>query len=245
MPISDAGVIAASGGLKGYGWWEVDAAFTAPTMLVGTLRMRRANCDTGLLSYPNAITGDGYSGHEPDGGGHHHGRKYPDFDSATPKQRRQATRLHRRVLRKWSGMTLARARRLGYFRGQSTNKTRLGMFHVYNRRYEKDKRIFDARRPESLVFWGPPHGGVPAILGPMFRVAPGRRPRFAGPIPLYHSHQSKSGRVPSRMTHVWLVKRGARKSAWANCMPVPQLELYNPAFKWLPGWTGGDHLRAC
>lgn len=243
MPISDTGVIAASGGLKGYGSWEVNAAFTTPTTVVGTMRMRRTNCDTGLLSYPNATTGDGHSDHSSHHGGHHPGRKFPDFDSATPKQRRQAMALHRRVLRKWSGMTPARARRLGFFRNLRLNREdRRGTFHVYNTRYEKDGRIFDARRPESLVFWGPPEGGKPVVLGPMFRVPPGKRPRFAGRIPLYHGHGSgKKG----RMTPVWMVKRGARKSAWANCMPIDQLELYNPAFKWMPGWAGGDHLEPC
>ncbi|MDQ3678786.1 MAG: hypothetical protein M3401_18650, partial [Actinomycetota bacterium] len=94
-----------------------------------------------------------------------------------------------------------------------------------------------------LVFWRRPQG-PPVILGPMFRVAPGKRPSFAGPIPIYHSHNSKSGgKLKSQMTHVWMVKAG-RNSAWANCLPVKQLEQYNPAFKWTPSHSNHEHIGA-
>jgi len=229
IPISDAGVIAASGGLEGDGLWEVNATFKAPTTLVGTMRVRRANCDTGALSFPNAITGDGHTGHSHGGGGHDHGPKDPDFESASPRQRRQASALHRGVLRTWRGVTVAKAERLGWVQNPTSTRQTLGMFHTYNRRYENDKRILDARRPESLVFWRPA-SGQPVILGPMFRVPAGRRPSFAGPIPIYHNHGDN---VKNLMTHVWLV-RGS-KSAWMNCLPVRALEQYNPAFKWMPG----------
>jgi len=232
LPISDAGVIAASGGLKGYGWWEVNATVQAPTTIVGTMRMRRADCDTGVLSYPNAITGDEHTDHAHSGGGHGHGPKYPDFAGASLAQRKQARALHRRVLKTWTGITLAQAERLGWLQLGGSKKTRPGTFHIYNQRYEKDKRLLDARRPESLVFWRRADGKS-VILGAMFRVPAGKRPRFAGPIPIYHSHGQT---VKNRMTHVWLTK--GPKSAWANCVPVFHLQQYNSAFTWMPGGTG-------
>ena len=243
IPISDAGVVAASGGLAAGGAWEVNATFTAPTAIVGTMRMRRAGCDTGVLSYPNASTGDGHTEHEHDGGGGHseHGAKYPNFDKASPKERGQAGALHKRVLRKWRGMTVARAARLGFYRNPHM-KVKPGTFHVYNQRYEQDGRIFDARRPESLVFWRGATG-QPVILGAMFRAPPGKRPSFAGPIPIYHHHPSKSGKVVSNMTHVWMTS--GRMSTWANCLPVKWLALYNPAFKWTPGHSHSHVDKPC
>lgn len=230
VAISDAGVIAAAGGLKGYGWWEVNATFNDPTTLVGTMRMRRAGCDTGVLSYPSAITGDGHTAHSHGGGGHAPHRQYADFAGASPRQRAQARALHRRVLKRWTGMTPAKARRRGFH--LPDNVPPGAMFHVYNRRYEHDKRIFDAKRPESLVFWRRADGGEPVMLGPMFRVRPGKRPRFAGPIPIYHTHGASK---TSQMTHVWMTK--GPKMAWAGCLPVVHLQLYNPAFVWRPGVT--------
>jgi len=229
LPISDAGVIAASGGLKGYGWWEVNATVNEPTTIVGTMRMRRADCDTGVLSYPNAITGDGHTGHAHAGGGHAHGSQYADFGSASLAERKQARALHRRVLKTWSGITPARAKLRGFHRPPGSKPVVGFMYHMYNQRYERDGRLFDAKRPESLVFWRRADGDS-VILGSMFRVPPGRRPSFAGPVPSYHGHADATGKIPNQMTHVWMTK--GPKMAWANCLPVGQLERYNPAFKW-------------
>lgn len=246
IPISEAGVVAASGGLAGGGAWEVNATFTAPTAIVGTMRMRRPGCDTGVLSYPNASTGDGHNEHDGGGGHSEHGAKYPDFYSATPKQRRQARALHRRVLETWSGMTPAKSKRLGFARHPvfEDRPLSLGMFHFYNTRSEKDGRMYDARRPESLVFWNMGNGKA-VLVAVMYRVPPGKRPSFAGPIPLYHNHPSKSGKVVSNMTHVWMVRRDAFNSAWANCLPVTQLERYNPAFKWSTAARVSSHSPPC
>ena len=233
VPISGAGVIAVAGGVPDGGTFTVNATFTATRKLVGTMRMIRTGCDTGLLNYPTAITGDGT-------GEHVHTARYPDFASATHKQRRQARALQVRVLKYWHGISVTDAKHLGYFRETRFQVTD-GIFHVYNHTYEKDHRIFDARRPESLVFWRPPKG-APQILGPMFRVPPGKRPSFAGPIPIYHHHESQTGRIVSAMTHVWMVN--GPKSAWAFCLPVKQLELYNPTFKWLPGYSNHEHIGA-
>jgi len=241
IPVSDAGVIAAAGGLKGYGWWEVHATFNDPTTLVGTMRMQRANCDTGLLSFPNAITGDGHTGHSHGAGGHNHGQQYPDFAGASPKQRAQARALHKRVLKRWTGMTRTKAKSLGFHRPGGARPVTGYMFHVYNRRYERDKRIFDAKRPESLVFWRRADGGEPVLLGPMFRVPRGKRPSFAGPIPIYHGHASAGREAPNQMTHVWMTK--GPTMAWANCLPVFHLQQYNPAFKWMPD-TKREHIGA-
>jgi hypothetical protein len=235
-PISGSGVVAASGGLMGGGTWAVNATFTSTHKIVGAMRMTRADCDTGLLRFPNAVTGDGTSG------GHHHGAgtQYPDLDAATPHERGQARALQLRVLKKWSGTTVGGAQRLGFWRSPMFKK-KAGMFHMYNDRYESDGRMFDARRPESLVFWRPPHG-QPVLLGLMFRVPPGKRPSFAGPIPIYHHHQSRSGRIVSEMTHLWMVK--GRKAAWAFCLPTKQLAAYNPRFKYLPGYSNHEHIGA-
>jgi len=237
LPISDAGVIAASGGLKGYGWWEVNATVQAPTTIVGTMRMRRADCDTGVLSYPNAIT-DGHTDHAHAGGGHTHGSQYADFGSASLAERKQARALHRRVLRTWSGITPARAKLRGFHRPPGSKPVVGFMYHMYNQRYERDGRLFDAKRPESLVFWRRADGDS-VLLGPMFRVPRGKRPSFAGPIPIYHGHASAGGKAPNQMTHVWMTK--GPKSAWANCLPVFHLQQYNPFFKWTPD-TKREHI---
>lgn len=239
VPITDAGGVAAGGGLAGGGTWEVNAAFVKSTKIVGTMRMTRAGCDTGVLSYPNKITGDGRGSHA----GHHHGPKYPNFAAASLTQRRQALGLHRSVLRTWRGTTLAQAQRLGFFRlPQFANQKKLGVFHVYNQSYETDGRIFDAAHPESLVFWRRAKG-QPVILGLMFRVPLGKRPSFAGPIPIYHTHAPAGKKPTSQMTHVWMVADG--KIAWANCMPIEQLEQYDAAFKWMPGRLGIQHVGVC
>jgi hypothetical protein len=236
VPISPAGVVAAGGGVDGGGTWKVDATFQETRKIVGTMQMIRDGCDTGVLSYPTAITGDGT-------GPHDHGAKYADFASSTLAERRQARRMQARVLKLWHGATLADVTRLGYHTNRSHPPMATAlMFHVYNTRYEKDKRIFDPKRPESFVIWRA--NGKSVVLGPMFRVPPGKRPRFAGPIPIYHFHPSASGKIVSLMTHVWMVKPN-HKIAYANCLPVTQLELYNPAFRWVPGQPPQEHLEPC
>jgi hypothetical protein len=237
VPISPAGVVAAGGGVDGGGTWAVNATFQATKKIVGTMRITRATCDTGVLSYPNAITGDGTGASDHS---EHEGLTYPDFASATAHQRRQAVALQKRVVRTWRGITVAGARRLGFIRRLDLS-VKPGMFHVYNSTYEQDNRIFDARRPESIVFWRPPHGGTPQVLGTMFRVPAGKRPSFGGPIPIYHHHGlTKAGKVASLMTHVWMVS--GPKSAWAFCLPVKQLELFNSHFNWLAGYSNHEHI---
>jgi len=224
VPISDAGVVSASGPLADGGSWAVVAEFKERTTVAGVMRITRPGCDTGALSFPNEITGDGHADHDHEEG-HEHGPKYADFRSATRGQRRQAAALHRRVLRRWADVSFAEAKGMGFRRNPRFEK-KLGVFHVYKEAYEEDERILDAKRPESLVFWRQPKG-PPVLLGAMFRVAPGKPPAFAGPIPIYHSHSS--GKPTSQMTHVWLVE--GVKMAWANCLPTEQLHEYNPAFE--------------
>jgi hypothetical protein len=239
VAISAAGVVAVSGGVAGGGAWAVNATFQATRKIVGTMRMNRANCDTGVLGFPSAITGDG-------GGGagfseHDHEAKYPDIAGATLEQRRQAVAVHREVLALWHGTTLATAKRRGYHRLRGLPWSP-GFFHLYNDTYESDKRIFDAHRPESLVFWRPNDGSAPVLVGTMFRVSPNKRPSFAGPIPIYHHHaRSRTGRIRSYMTHVWMV--ASLKNSWANCLPILLLEAYNPPFKWLPAYPLIEHVN--
>jgi len=64
------------------------------------------------------------------------------------------------------------------------------VFHLRRSSYDRDSRIFDARRPESLVYWWPKRG-APVLIGFMFRVPKGPRPAFAGPIPSYHQHMGE------------------------------------------------------
>ena len=225
VPISDTGVVAANGKVPDGGMWGTYAGFKGTTELVGSMRITTPRCDTGALWFPNAVTGDGHADHEHGEGGHAHGPKFPDLESATRKERRQAVRLHRRVLDVWSGVSFAESKRLGFHRNPVFPR-KLGVFHVYRSRYERDGRIFDPERPESLVFWRPSQG-QPVLLGPMFRVPPGRPPAFGGPIPIYHSHGDGTS---NQMTHVWMVK--SLRMAWANCLPTKELHAYNPAFVW-------------
>jgi hypothetical protein len=167
--------------------------------------------------------------------GHHHGHgqadQYPRLSRATPVQRRQARRL-------WQGSRNVAARFPNYQAaldaGFATNPIdMLGvsppMFsHVRSRRYERDNRVLDPRRPESLVYWRP-RVGDPVLLGFMYRAT--RPPRFGGPILDWHRHQLP-GRRPGRtvMTHVWLTDDLV--TAFARCTPVAALERSRPGFRW-------------
>ena len=230
VPISEAGGVAAGGKLKG-GTWRVDATFTAPDAIEGTFRVTKGGCDTGVLPFRITPAGDGHD-HGP-GAIHNHGPKFPDLARATVTHTRQAIQMRRRVIAAADDRfpTYAAARRLNYKRFTSVGKRpRPLIFHLRKAAYEDDDRIFDARRPESLVYWWPAEG-EPILLGSMFRAPAGTRPAYAGPIPIYHVHGNRYGETgATQMTHVWLT--GELRSAWSNCLPVAQLEALNPAFRY-------------
>ena len=116
--------------------------------------------------------------------------------------------------------TVQAARAAGFDRYMVRDKTgEPGIFHLWSRRYNRDDRILDPERPESLVYWKPPDPAAPyQLLAFMFRIHDGPEPLFAGTIPSWHTHNPGG----DKMTHVWLT-RGVR-GAYANCLPLPELE---------------------
>jgi hypothetical protein len=121
--------------------------------------------------------------------------------------------------------TIERARAQGFSRYMVPQAPRPGVFHLWSRRYNADDRILDPERVESLVYWKPTARGVdPILVAFMFRARPGPRPRFAGSIPVWHKHQQGG----DKMIHVWLTRD--LRSAYANCLPVPELERALPRF---------------
>ena len=237
MPISDCGDVKVSGRVKGSSW-DVSAHFPEADHVTGTLHVAKGDCDTGPIPFDVKegadedhddmdMGGDGHAHHHH----HHHGPKFPDIDSATAAQRKQAEDLRIRVRRAAATRfkTYRAARALNYKRFPRKWKLPV-VFHLRNRAYENDNRIFDPRRPESLVYWWPRHG-QPILLGFMFRAPAGPRPSFAGPIPIYHQHPNRYGKLgDNQMTHVWLT--GGLRSAWSNCLPVKQLERANPKLRY-------------
>lgn len=229
---------------KGGGSWEATGRFSASRVAEGTFRVRKGACDTGALGF--RATAGGEDGHEHEHEGHagHHGRKYPRLTAATPAQRRQARTLHRQVRR------MAQERFTSYDATKRLGYSRLNLkwglpvvFHVRNAAYDDDRIRLRASRPESLVYWWP-RVGKPVLIGFMFRVARASRPSFAGPIPIYHSHPKPGGRGlgSTQMTHVWLT--GDLRSAWANCLPVRQLEQEIPGFRYSKQGNGNSGPEA-
>jgi hypothetical protein len=147
---------------------------------------------------------------------------------ATPAARRQARRLLRRVravaARRFP--TIEHARAQGFSRYMVRRPPAPGAFHLWSRANNRDDRILDARRVESLVYWKPTAPGAePILIAFMFRARPGPRPRFAGSIPIRHNH-AEGG---DKMIHVWLTP--GLRAAYANCLPVPELERALPGFQ--------------
>lgn len=148
----------------------------------------------------------------------------PDVAGATPAQHRAARALLRRSRRAAGGLdTPPGARRAGY--RSSGRWSRDGMIHFHARALERDGRVLDPRRPESLVFMRMPGGGR-MLAAFMFRARSDRRPPSpAGAIVRWHAHfrcvrrdRRDRHQVPSRhcrrahqvahygktqMTHVW------------------------------------------
>ena len=125
--------------------------------------------------------------------------------------------------------TIRRARAAGFDRFRFPQPPKPGVFHLWNRAYDSDAAILDPERPESLVYWKPSRRRAdPVLIAYMFRVGPGPAPRFAGGIPVWHTHE----RGGDKMFHVWLTRD--LRSAYANCLPVPELERSLRAFDFEP-----------
>ncbi len=249
VAVAEDGAFAAGGPTKkGGGSWEATGRFTAARVAEGTFSMRKGACDTGPL--PFKATAGSHEGHDHEGSGKghagHHGRKYPRLKAASRAERAQAKRLHRQVRRvaRERFPTYRAATRLGYARFNRKWRRPL-VFHVRHRGSETDGVLLRASRPESLVYWWP-RRGKPVLLGFMFRVPAGRRPRFAGPIPTYHGHPSLGGGMgPTQMTHVWLTRD--LRTAWANCLPARRLEQDLRRFDYRKQGNGnsGQEARPC
>jgi hypothetical protein len=222
------------------GTWEIRARFPSRHRVEGWFRITEPGCD---VTHSFSAT---HGGHKR--GGHQHGGTsdpfdYPDIDGATSAQRSSAKRMLRRVrsvaARRFP--TIAAARAEGFNRYMVQDKIpEPGVFHLWSRRYNEDEHVLDPDRPESLVFWKPTRPGAdPVLLAFMLRRGPGPRPRFAGRIPSWHTHK-KGGDL---MTHVWLARD--LRGAYANCLPVPELERSLHAFDFEPVRYDGHESQPC
>jgi hypothetical protein len=151
--------------------------------------------------------------------------EFPDLDKGSRHARTQARRLWKRSIRSAKRLfpTYRAARRLGYVRYSRKLKRPL-VFHLRNYAYDDDGRWLDARRPESLAYWWP-RKGSPVLIAYMYRMPPGRWPRYAKPLLGWHAHE----RGGILMTHVWMTR--SLRTAIANCMPVNALEAANRRYR--------------
>jgi hypothetical protein len=218
------------------GSWSLHARFPLANRVVGAFRVTEPGCGSALDFAGNAS-----------GTPHHHGAAdpfdYADIARATRAARTSARRMLERVravaARRFP--TIARARAQGFSRYMARHKIpEPGVFHLWSRQYNGDGVVLDPEHPESLVYWKPSRPGAePSLVAFMFRFRPSAHPDFAGTIPSYHSHK----RGGDRMTHVWLV-RGLR-GAYANCLPVPELERSVHAFDFEQIVYDGLESQAC
>jgi hypothetical protein len=194
-----------------------------------------------------------YNGPTLAGASHSHGH-LPDVSDARPDERRAAVRFLERVEQRATGRfrDVDAIAELGFRRGagmrfmgqdRADGRVRTPFVHFKSAAYERDGRVLDPNRPEALVYWRRPRGGL-VLVGFMFR-APSRQPppdRGLGPYMAWHAHafcddrreagnprQFHSDRCASgyahhgatQMTHVWLAA-GLR---FAHAMEVPARRL--------------------
>jgi len=197
--------------------WELDARFVTAHRVEGTFRIAEPDC-----AATRAFGAD-------HGGTHRHTKLgYPDIAAATPRARAQAERLLRGVRASAARRfpTIERARAAGFSRFMVPVPPAPGVFHLWSRRYSRDDRIIHPARPESLVYFEPVDPAAPPVLiAYMYRVHPRSVPRFAGRIPVWHTHKPGG----DKMFHVWLTPD--LRAAYANCLPVPELERSLHPFK--------------
>ena len=217
IPIAESGLFSGHGTIKGGGRWRVDGIFLAADTVLGTARMVKGRCDTGAVPFA-ALTDRAHQ--------HLTTPVFPDIASASLTELRQAQAMRRRA---WQASvelfpTYRSALEQGY-RASPNLKWRPMLFHLRNPGYEHDGVTFSSRKPEALVYWFTP-GIDPMLMGLMFRVPKGKRPAYAGPIPIYHNHFGTTTSAP--MTHVWLTND--LRSAWMNCAPIASLAAAHPGF---------------
>jgi plastocyanin len=211
------------------GTWRLDARWIAPNVVVGTFQITKPGCDAGVRAF--AARAGGRRGQRHVNFGTAHGT-YPDLSDGGKRALDHVNRLWKDSMaaaaRRFA--TYADARKLGFERWSRDWKPPL-IFHVRHAGYERDARVFDARRPESLVYWWPP-AGKPVLIAFMYRAAAKRGwPAFGKPLLGWHTH-GPPGPGVTLMTHVWMT--GDLRSAIANCMPVEALEAANPRFRLVP-----------
>jgi hypothetical protein len=174
-----------------------------------------------------------------------HLRQYPDLGLATKAQAAAARRLLATLRTAAARLgTLRAARAAGY--DVRTARRAVGdrtphYLHAEHRRLSNDRRFFDPRRPEALIYANVP-GSPPKLIGVMFSVPRGvTGPTVAGPIARWHFHRvcargGNRGLTPpahgpcppgttlgegSEMLHVWFTRD--LRSAFAIRAPQPEL----------------------
>ena len=118
-----------------------------------------------------------------------------------------------------------------------------GVFHVWSRKYNRDDRILDPERPESLVYWKPPDPAAPRqLLGFMFRIHDGPLPLFAGTIPSWHTHNPGGDQMTEDLVGQWQIQVHAVRTHPA--VAVGELPEEHPQTVVEPGLLGDRHHRS-
>jgi hypothetical protein len=208
--------------------WSLSTRFMDATHVAGEFHIVEPGRDAGVRPFLARRERRARVHHQHAGYGTPVG-SYPDLAAATARARAQARRLWRRSGRAAQRRfpTYRAARALGFERLTGRGWTRPVLFHIRHRGYAHDRRSFDARHPESLVYWWPAKGR-PILIAFMYRQPVGGWPRYAKPLLGWHTHGTHPG---NQMTHVWLT--GALRSAIAHCMPVAALEAAIPRFRYV------------
>jgi hypothetical protein len=226
-------------GVEHSGRWRLHAEFPRHRWAEASFSITEPGCRA-IHTFAAVGSGSGRTGHTH---GHSDPFAYPDIAHAPRSDRAQARRMLRRVRAAAANRfpTFARARAEGFNRYMSSRTVpEPGVFHLWSRRYNTDATTLDPARPESLVFWKPTRRGAsPVLLAFMFRRHPGPRPPFARTITSWHTH----GPGGDQMTHVWLAR--SLRGAYANCLPVPELEQSVQAFDFENVSAGGPESRPC
>jgi hypothetical protein len=166
-------------------WAGATAILVLATTLTGALAWAIAARDANAAAAETTMSTD----HD-----HHHGAgsvtgmiELPTSDeSPTPEQEAAAAKLAADTaagIAKYADVNVALAD--GYRPFGSANAT---LVHYTNHRYEKDGRILDPTRPETLVYAGTPNG--PLLLGAMYSLPDLDRtpPDVGGPLTVWHVH---------------------------------------------------------
>ncbi len=145
-------------------------AMLAATTLVGL----------SVVTFTAAVSGQ-------DGGHHEHGGT---AGGATAEQKAAAAKLLADVK---AGIarhaSLGEARADGYIQTTPFRFLIWGPAHFSNYAYNRDGRVLDPERPETLVYMKLPRGEM-VLLGAMFVARKGEGPRPGGPLTEWHAHDN-------------------------------------------------------